>query len=471
MLNTQEIRSSELKKIQKKQRILEAASGLFSRKKYHEVMVDEVAKIANIAKGTVYNYFSSKEDLYFSIMKMRLEKLNATLYENIKDGMSSLYALRAFITHVYMFMLKYKDFFLMYRKDTFRDENELCSDIVIIENELKDILRGVIISGKQENVFRNVEEDFAIDLIFGSIYAAVERGIDNSFNEEVQVHERENIFDFVLHGLFAGFDDREIMPLKNKTIVITRTVEQSKESAEIFKDLGANVIVFPTLDIVPPKSWEQFDEVIAESEEIDFVIFTSAHAVEMFHRRCNELGTDVDFDKLKVVVVGSKTASVCKSYNIPVDIIPAKFSGEGVGNELAVYNLAGKLIFIPRSVLGREELPKVLQERGAIIKTAPVYNVTLPSEEKIKPAIEQLNKSRPDLFIFTSPSTFENFLQIAPKIVGNNPVKYFSDFDIAAIGPTTRAAIENYNVQVNIMPSEYTIEGLKKAIVEYYKRK
>jgi uroporphyrinogen-III synthase len=471
MISTHERNTSESKKLLKKQRILEAASGLFSRRKYHEVMVDDVAKLANIAKGTVYNYFSSKEDLYFSIMKMRLEKLNTSLGERIKTGMSCLYALRSFITHVYMFMLKHRDFFLMYRKESLKDENEFCSDIVVLENELRDILRGIIISGKKEHVFRSIEEDFAIDLIFGSIYAAVERGIDNSFNEDEQISEREKIFDFVLHGLFAGFDDREIMPLKNKTIVITRTVEQSKESADIFRELGANVVIFPTLDIVPPRSWEQFDEVIAEPGKIDFIIFTSAHAVEMFSRRCEELGTVIDYSKLKVVAVGNKTAAVCNNYKIPVDIIPAKFSGEGVGSALAAYNLTGKLIFIPRSVIGREELPKVLQERGAVIKPVPVYNVTLPSEESLKPAFEQLSRHKPDLFIFTSPSTFENFLQIASKLVGSSPVKYFSAFDIAAIGPTTRAAIENRNVEVNIMPAEYTIEGLKKAIVEYYKKK
>ena len=73
------------------------------------------------------------------------------------------------------------------------------------------------------------------------------------------------------------------------------------------------------------------------------------------------------------------------------------------------------------------------------------------------------------MFIFTSPSTFENFLQIASKLVGTNPVKYFTGYDVAAIGPTTRAAIESRNVEVNIMPKEYTLEGLTKAIIEYYR--
>ncbi|MFO7448384.1 MAG: uroporphyrinogen-III synthase [Ignavibacteriaceae bacterium] len=459
--------NKENKKSLKRKRILEAASGLFSRKKYHEVMVDEVAKLASIAKGTVYNYFSSKEDLYFSIMKMRMEKLNASLREKIKSDMSSLYSLRSFIIHLYMFMMKYNNFFLMYRKESLEEENEFCTELVSMEKDLRNILRGIISTGKNEAIFRNIEEDFAIDLILGSIYAAVERGIESRYTEEKQLNEREKIFDFVLHGLFAGFDDRSILPLKNKTIVITRTVEQSKESAEVFRELGADVIIFPTLDIVPPKSWEQFDEVVKEFEKISFIIFTSAHAVNMFSRRCEELEIRIDYSKLKIVAVGNKTAAVCEKHKIPVDIIPSKFSGEGVINVLSSYNLKDKLIFIPRSVIGRDELPKGLQERGAVIKTVPVYNVTLPSEESIRPSLEKLSKKKPDLFIFTSPSTFENFLQIANIA---NPVKYFMGYSVAAIGPTTRTAIENRNVHVNIMPSEYTIEGLTKVIIEYYKK-
>ena len=88
----------------------------------------------------------------------------------------------------------------------------------------------------------------------------------------------------------------------------------------------------------------------------------------------------------------------------------------------------------------------------------------MPSEEKNKSNIELLKNAKPDLFIFTSPSTFENFLKIL-KI--NNPVQYFNGYDIAAIGPTTKTAIENRNVHVNILPGEYTIDGLAKAIIDF----
>jgi uroporphyrinogen-III synthase len=336
-----------------------------------------------------------------------------------------------------------------------------------LEKELKNILFDIIKSGKTENLFREIEESFAVDLILGSIYGAIYRGIEKNYSEPDMIKDREKIFDFVLHGLFSSFEKDKVLPLRGKTIVITRTVEQSRESAEAFIQLGARVIIFPTLDIVPPDSWKDFDSVVLKEKKIDFIIFTSAHAVKMFNKRCDELNKKFNYSKIKVVAVGNKTAAVCERQGLPVNIIPSKFSGEGVINELSKYDLEDKVIFIPQSAIGREELPAGLEEQGATIKVAPVYNVALPEKETIKDRLDELKNNNPDLFIFTSPSTFKNYLQILDI---TNPFQYFEGFDIAAIGPTTRAAIENRNVHVTIMPDEYTINGLVKATLEYYKK-
>jgi len=120
------------------------------------------------------------------------------------------------------------------------------------------------------------------------------------------------------------------------------------------------------------------------------------------------------------------------------------------------------------SAIGREDLPKGLEELGAKIVTIPVYNVSLPSTESTQQNIEQLNSTKPDVFIFTSPSTFENFLVIMNV---NNPVSYFKNYDVAAIGPTTKSAIEKSKVRVSIMPDEFTIRGLANKMIEFYKKK
>ncbi|HMN48543.1 MAG TPA: uroporphyrinogen-III synthase [Ignavibacteriaceae bacterium] len=453
------------RKEKKRERMLEVAAELFSKKNYHEVMMDDVARLTDVAKGTVYNYFTSKEELYFTIMSSKLGNLNTSLKNKIASEISVIDSLHTYIIHLYMFMMKYQNFFLMYQKEYMNAQNEFCDELRAMSDELKSILSDVIYKGKRENQFRDIDESFAVKLVLGSVFGAVQRGIENKYTGEKLIEEREKLFDFVLHGLYSGFNNNKVRPLKNKTIVLTRAIEQSKESAAIFSELGAEVIVFPTLEIVPPNNWDKFDELILSSQKIDFIVFTSVHAVTMFIKRCNELNKQFDFKKTKVVAVGNKTKSVCEENEIKVDIVPKKFSGEGVVEELSKSDLKDKLVFIPRSAIGREDLPKGLEELGAKIITAPVYNVSLPSKESVQKNIEQLNSKKPDVFIFTSPSTFENFLLIMNI---NNPVSYFKNYDVAAIGPTTKSAIENSKVKVSIMPDEFTIKGLANKMIEFY---
>jgi len=52
----------------KRQQILDAAIRILNRKQVHLCPVNDIAREAGIAKGTVYLYFSSKEELYFSVL-------------------------------------------------------------------------------------------------------------------------------------------------------------------------------------------------------------------------------------------------------------------------------------------------------------------------------------------------------------------------------------------------------------------
>lgn len=51
-----------------KKKILQAALTVFSEKGYHSTTVQEIAQRANIAKGTVYLYFPTKQDLFTSLL-------------------------------------------------------------------------------------------------------------------------------------------------------------------------------------------------------------------------------------------------------------------------------------------------------------------------------------------------------------------------------------------------------------------
>src|SRR5579862_4749882 len=69
----------------KRTRILAAGLKLFANQSYQQVTMDKVARVARVAKGTLYLYFSSKESLYLGILS---EGLNGAA-ENIRSRLST----------------------------------------------------------------------------------------------------------------------------------------------------------------------------------------------------------------------------------------------------------------------------------------------------------------------------------------------------------------------------------------------
>ena len=58
----------EREKRARQEEILTAARALFALKGYHDTTLEEIAHHAEFGKGTIYNYFSSKEELFYGII-------------------------------------------------------------------------------------------------------------------------------------------------------------------------------------------------------------------------------------------------------------------------------------------------------------------------------------------------------------------------------------------------------------------
>src|SRR6185436_10834583 len=81
--------------------------------------------------------------------------------------------------------------------------------------------------------------------------------------------------------------------LFGKTIVITRALEQAAEFAHLLEEEGAEVVSFPTIQIVPPKTWEPVDKAIESLSRFDWILFTSVNGVRHFFERLKARGGDV----------------------------------------------------------------------------------------------------------------------------------------------------------------------------------
>ena len=72
----------------KKQRILQAAEQLFRNRRFHEITLEEIAREAGVGKGTIYLYFSDKEDLIFQAAVAGFDEMCELLRQNVGEGVA-----------------------------------------------------------------------------------------------------------------------------------------------------------------------------------------------------------------------------------------------------------------------------------------------------------------------------------------------------------------------------------------------
>ena len=65
----------------RKARILQAAEEVFSKRGYTQATLDEIIKVADTGKGTVYKYFGNKENLFYTLVEGKQKVLMQDLWK------------------------------------------------------------------------------------------------------------------------------------------------------------------------------------------------------------------------------------------------------------------------------------------------------------------------------------------------------------------------------------------------------
>ena len=81
--------------------------------------------------------------------------------------------------------------------------------------------------------------------------------------------------------------------LAGKKILITRTREQSGDFATRLKKLGAEVIEFPTIEIVPPIRWSELDQAIDQLKLYDWVLFTFTKPASLWASSASTMRSEI----------------------------------------------------------------------------------------------------------------------------------------------------------------------------------
>lgn len=144
----------------KRDLILDSAEKVFLEKGFYPAKIEEIARNAGIAKGTIYIYFKDKESIYISLIERKLSEVSNFIEDIIKDDLSSAEKLKK----------------IYFRMCEFIDKTQKFQSLISIEN-IQSLTK--MIDSLKEQVFPKVKR------LIETISKIIEEGIREGVFEEI----------------------------------------------------------------------------------------------------------------------------------------------------------------------------------------------------------------------------------------------------------------------------------------------
>jgi uroporphyrinogen III methyltransferase / synthase len=256
-------------------------------------------------------------------------------------------------------------------------------------------------------------------------------------------------------------------PLRGKVVLVTRAREQAGRFAHLLQQAGAEVLAVPTITIKPPESWEPLDQALRDLQGYRWAVFTSVNGVRMVRERLSAAGRGSEaLSGCRVAAIGPATAAALSQWGVRPEVVPAEYVAEALAAQLGTRVRRGDRVLLARAAGARDLLARELARRGAEVREVAAYR-TDAAREGADGLASALAEGRIDVVTFTSASTVRHFAALLPT--GALP-RLMGGVVVACIGPVTEATAAQLGLDVRIVPSEYTIPALARAICDHYER-
>src|SRR5688572_3558336 len=257
------------------------------------------------------------------------------------------------------------------------------------------------------------------------------------------------------------------LPLQQRTIVVTRAAAQAQRFTQLLESAGARVLEAPAIVIVPPPSWEPLDTALGALDTFTWVIFTSVNGVAMVDRRLPARGlTWSALAGKRVAAIGPATADALGEHGVRPDLVPREYRAEGLVERLRGVVTPADRVLLPRAAQTRDVLVVELRRLGAHVTEVPAYT-TRRADAGAARLREALAAGGIDAVTFTSSSTARNFAELFTDAERR---EWLSRVTVASIGPITAATAAEYGLATDVMPGEYTIPALARALTDHFAR-
>ena len=198
-----------------------------------------------------------------------------------------------------------------------------------------------------------------------------------------------------------------------KTVLVTRPAGEQDPLVAELTSRGYRVVAVPTVATrAAAVDWPDL-------ATFDWVVVTSAAGVATL--------PDTPAGP-RWAAVGEATARALRAKGIEVDLVPAEANGLAIASSLP--DVAGKRIALVRASMADSDLPRELEDRGAIVREITAYETVEGPDDSASALERALQENELAAVVFASGSAVRGFLKLGGRI----------DIPAITIGPRTSAA-------------------------------
>jgi len=184
----------------RKEDIMKAAANLFSQKTYHDVTMDQIAEEVGIAKGTIYLYFESKENLYLGILEHTHETIESILVKEIEKNDPAPQKLKKVLTLIFQFYFQNRDVLRILTRDETRLIREHFDFTERWRHRRIKLYRKILEKGIKEGSFRPANTELMALIIFGLVGSVM-----SYYPKDMTAGEiAEEVFSMISEGIMTS---------------------------------------------------------------------------------------------------------------------------------------------------------------------------------------------------------------------------------------------------------------------------
>lgn len=253
----------------------------------------------------------------------------------------------------------------------------------------------------------------------------------------------------------SWFADR---PLFGRCCVVTRPEHQAGKIRDLLAELGAEVLMQPAVEIVPPDDWTDVDAAIAALKDFHCVVFSSANGVRFFFDRMRKLGRDARaFGLARIAAIGPGTAEELQRFQICADVVPPVFRAESLAETLLTHE-SGRRYLLVRASRGRPTLADMLQQAGREVTQVVAYTN------------RDIETPRPEIAARIREGSV-HWVTVTSSSIAHSLVRLFGEdlrrVKLASISPVTSETLRGLGFKPTVEAEVYTMPGIVEAICRY----